>query len=202
MVLGALSTHSTSVRIALRCKRYSVRFARMSLGARGESDTLCMPCSVQRPSQEIPCAQAPRPKPRCRSSSPQARRVKRSRQARDIMDLKAQMTQVLELLSRQQAPVALVEVPALIPLAHAPVPGSPMEAQAELKPQPLMAEEDTLSIAASWGESSFPTEMEEGEELAPSTEAEPSSEFALEASLAPLSSSMLALTRRLGMSLH
>ncbi|MGH0150740.1 UNVERIFIED_CONTAM: hypothetical protein FKN15_041208 [Acipenser sinensis] len=165
----------------------------MSLGARGESDTLCTPCSVQRPLQEIPCAQAPGLKPRSRSPSPQARMVKRSRQARDIMDLKAQMTQVLELLS---APVALVEVPAPIPLAQALVPGSPMEAQAELKPQPLMAEEDTLSIAASWGESSFPTEMEEGEELAPFTEAEPSSEFALEANLAPLSSSMSALTRR------
>ncbi|MGH0147222.1 UNVERIFIED_CONTAM: hypothetical protein FKN15_051392 [Acipenser sinensis] len=37
-----------------------------------------------------------------------------------------------------------------------------------------MAEEDALSIEASWGESSFPTEMEEGGEPELSAEAEPS----------------------------
>ncbi|MGH0147053.1 UNVERIFIED_CONTAM: hypothetical protein FKN15_049239 [Acipenser sinensis] len=39
----------------------------------------------QSPSQEIHCAQAPVPKPRSRSPSPQMRRVKRSRQVRDIV---------------------------------------------------------------------------------------------------------------------
>ncbi|MGH0168949.1 UNVERIFIED_CONTAM: hypothetical protein FKN15_055810 [Acipenser sinensis] len=65
----------------------------------------------QCPSQEIPCAQAPTSTSRNSSLSPQARRVKRSRQTRDIMDFKAQMAQVLELLSRQQVPAAPVEVP-------------------------------------------------------------------------------------------
>ncbi|MGH0151946.1 UNVERIFIED_CONTAM: hypothetical protein FKN15_033225 [Acipenser sinensis] len=140
----------------------------------------------QSPSQEIPYAQAPALTPRSRSPSPQARRVKRSRQARDMMDFKAQMAQAFELLSRQQASAVLVEVPALIPLVPAPVPRSSMGAQAEPEPQPLMVEEDTLSIAASWGESYFPMEMEEGEELSSSSEAEPSSEVASEATLPPL----------------
>ncbi|MGH0129210.1 UNVERIFIED_CONTAM: hypothetical protein FKN15_037834 [Acipenser sinensis] len=56
-----------------------------------------------------------------------------------------------------------------------------------------MEEEGTLSIAASWGEGSFPTEMEEGEEPTLSPEAEPSSEVASEASLPQLSCSMSAL---------
>ncbi|MGH0125947.1 UNVERIFIED_CONTAM: hypothetical protein FKN15_025167 [Acipenser sinensis] len=38
---------------------------------------------------------------RSRSPSPQARRVKRSKQARDIMDLKAQMAKALELLAKR-----------------------------------------------------------------------------------------------------
>ncbi|MGH0166303.1 UNVERIFIED_CONTAM: hypothetical protein FKN15_057004 [Acipenser sinensis] len=72
------------------------------------------------------------------------------------MDLKAQMAQVLELLSRQQEPAAPVEVPAQLPPAPAPVPGTPVGAQAEPESQSLMAEKDTLSIAASWGEDSLP----------------------------------------------
>ncbi|MGH0154760.1 UNVERIFIED_CONTAM: hypothetical protein FKN15_033940 [Acipenser sinensis] len=79
----------------------------------------------QSPLQGIPCTQAQLPSPCSRSPSLQAKRVKRSRKARDTMDLKAQMAQVLELLAE---------------------------------------EEDVLSIAASWGQDSFPTEMEEGEE--------------------------------------
>ncbi|MGH0140399.1 UNVERIFIED_CONTAM: hypothetical protein FKN15_042818 [Acipenser sinensis] len=59
-----------------------------------------------------------------------------------------------------------------------------------------MAEEDTLSLAASWDEDSFPTEMEEEEEPAPSTVAEPSSEIASETSLPQLPSSMPALMVR------
>ncbi|MGH0128517.1 UNVERIFIED_CONTAM: hypothetical protein FKN15_035368 [Acipenser sinensis] len=50
------------------------------------------------------------------------------------------MAQVLELLSWQQAPVALVETP-LLPAPDS-APGSPMETQVEPEPQPLMAEED------------------------------------------------------------
>ncbi|MGH0150254.1 UNVERIFIED_CONTAM: hypothetical protein FKN15_017466 [Acipenser sinensis] len=54
-------------------------------------------------------------------------------------------------------------------------------AQSELESPAQMAEEDdALSIPASWKEDSFPTEMEEGEEPAPSTGAEPSSEVASE----------------------
>ncbi|MGH0131296.1 UNVERIFIED_CONTAM: hypothetical protein FKN15_047047 [Acipenser sinensis] len=57
----------------------------------------------------------------------------------------------------------------------------------------MAEQEDTLSIAASWDEDSFPTEMEEGEEPTLSTEAEPSSEAASEASAPLFSSSMSAL---------
>ncbi|MGH0134960.1 UNVERIFIED_CONTAM: hypothetical protein FKN15_058006 [Acipenser sinensis] len=127
---------------------------------------------------------------------PQTRRVKHSRQVRDTIYLKEQMVHVLELLSRQQAPVARVEVPAPQPPAPALSPGFTMGAQAKLEPQPLMAEEDTLSLAASWDEDSFPTEMEEEEKPVLSTVAEPSSEIALETSLPPLPSSILALIGR------
>ncbi|MGH0147359.1 UNVERIFIED_CONTAM: hypothetical protein FKN15_010687 [Acipenser sinensis] len=126
----------------------------------------------------------------------QARRVKRSRQAKDIIYLKEQMSQVLELLSRQQTPAAPVEVPAPLPPTPTSAPRSPMGAQAEPEPQPLMAEEDTLSLAASWDEDSFPTEMEEEEEPVASTVAEPSSEIASETSLPPFPSSMPALKGR------
>ncbi|MGH0119802.1 UNVERIFIED_CONTAM: hypothetical protein FKN15_000886 [Acipenser sinensis] len=117
------------------------------------------------------------------------RRVKHSKQARDIIYLKEQMAQVLELLSRQQAPAAPVEAQA--PLPHAPdsAPGSPMEAQVESHPQPLMVKEDTLSLAASWNEDSSPTEMEEEEKLPSSTVAE----LCSETSLPPLPSSITAL---------
>ncbi|MGH0138706.1 UNVERIFIED_CONTAM: hypothetical protein FKN15_067067 [Acipenser sinensis] len=97
---------------------------------------------LQSTSQEIPCAQAPVPTPRSCSPSPQMRRVKHSRQTRDIIYLKEQMAQVLDLLSRQQAHTAPVEVPARLPPASASAPVSPMGAQAELELQPLMVEED------------------------------------------------------------
>ncbi|MGH0145931.1 UNVERIFIED_CONTAM: hypothetical protein FKN15_007113 [Acipenser sinensis] len=74
-----------------------------------------------------PHAQAPR----SRSPSPQAIRVKRSNKARDIMDLKAQMAQVLELLSKQS-------------------PAAPQR----------RSQDDTLSIAASWDRASFSSGME------------------------------------------
>ncbi|MGH0126722.1 UNVERIFIED_CONTAM: hypothetical protein FKN15_062891 [Acipenser sinensis] len=100
----------------------------------------------QSPSQEIPCAQDNLTRSCTHSPSPKLRRLKRSKQARDIIYLKEQMAQVLELLSRQQAPVAPVEAQAPISPAPASAPGSPMGAQVELElePQPLMAEEDTI----------------------------------------------------------
>ncbi|MGH0175931.1 UNVERIFIED_CONTAM: hypothetical protein FKN15_003372 [Acipenser sinensis] len=49
------------------------------------------------------------------SPSPQARRVKCSRQARDIMDLKAQMAQVLELLAKQAPAASSFAAPIAIP---------------------------------------------------------------------------------------
>ncbi|MGH0121674.1 UNVERIFIED_CONTAM: hypothetical protein FKN15_064343 [Acipenser sinensis] len=131
----------------------------------------------QSPSQGIPCAQAQPPPSRSHSPSPHmAKRVKCSRQARDIMDQKAQMAQVLELLARQQTPAApAMALPAPIP---EPAPISPRGAQSELESPARMAEkEDAFSIAASWNKDSFPTEMEEGEGPVLSTEAEPSSEW-------------------------
>ncbi|MGH0146747.1 UNVERIFIED_CONTAM: hypothetical protein FKN15_055407 [Acipenser sinensis] len=88
------------------------------------------------------------------------------------------MAQVLELLSRQQAPAAPTEVPASY---------HPHQLQSLALPwQPFIAEEDTLSIEASWGEGSFSTEMEEGEEPAPTTAVEPSLEVASGTSLPQL----------------
>ncbi|MGH0131687.1 UNVERIFIED_CONTAM: hypothetical protein FKN15_032762 [Acipenser sinensis] len=49
----------------------------------------------QSPSQEIPCAQAPVPRPPSRSPSPQARRVKWLKEARDIIYLKEPMRRSL-----------------------------------------------------------------------------------------------------------
>ncbi|MGH0168983.1 UNVERIFIED_CONTAM: hypothetical protein FKN15_055776 [Acipenser sinensis] len=66
--------------------------------------------------------QTPRP-PRSCSPSPQERRVKNLKQARDIMDLKAQSAQVLELLLKQ-AHAAPAAVPAPI-LPQLPYPLSP-----------------------------------------------------------------------------
>ncbi|MGH0157316.1 UNVERIFIED_CONTAM: hypothetical protein FKN15_033108 [Acipenser sinensis] len=60
----------------------------------------------QDPMLDIPNAQATR----SHSPSPRARRVKRSKQARDIMDFNAQMAQVLELLAKQ-APAAQAQAP-------------------------------------------------------------------------------------------
>ncbi|MGH0127229.1 UNVERIFIED_CONTAM: hypothetical protein FKN15_074924 [Acipenser sinensis] len=91
----------------------------------------------QSPSQEIPCAQAPVMRRHSRYPYPQ----------------------VLEPLSREQVPVALIE--AQLPPAPESAPGSPMEVQVEPELQPLMAEEDTLSLAVSWDEDSFTMEVEE-----------------------------------------
>ncbi|MGH0151195.1 UNVERIFIED_CONTAM: hypothetical protein FKN15_031121 [Acipenser sinensis] len=62
--------------------------------------------------------------------SAQVRRVKCSEQVRDIIYLKEQMAQVLELLSRQQAPAAPVEAQAPLPPAPDSAPGSLVEAGA------------------------------------------------------------------------
>ncbi|MGH0170156.1 UNVERIFIED_CONTAM: hypothetical protein FKN15_058471 [Acipenser sinensis] len=85
----------------------------------------------QDPLLDISDAQAAR----SRSTSPQA---KRSKQARDIMDLKAQMVQVLELLAKQ---------------------GGWEEAS-------QLAQEDTFSIPASGEGASFSSDMQVGETTA------------------------------------
>ncbi|MGH0142230.1 UNVERIFIED_CONTAM: hypothetical protein FKN15_019870 [Acipenser sinensis] len=76
---------------------------------------------------------------------------------------------IRHLLTLALCPDAKIQAPAPLPPAQDSAPGSPMEAQVEPEPQPLMAEEDTLSLAATWDEDSFPTEMEEEEDPAPST---------------------------------
>ncbi|MGH0147378.1 UNVERIFIED_CONTAM: hypothetical protein FKN15_010303 [Acipenser sinensis] len=68
--------------------------------------------------------------------------------------------------------------------------------QGEREESSQLTEEDALSIAASWGETAFPIEMEVGGEPELSAEAEPSSEVASEASVPPLSSSTSALMGR------
>ncbi|MGH0131201.1 UNVERIFIED_CONTAM: hypothetical protein FKN15_002994 [Acipenser sinensis] len=87
------------------------------------------------------------------------------------------------------------QVPATLPPTPDSAPGSPMEVQVEPEPQPLVAEKDTICLAASCHEDSS-TEMEEEKEHAPSTVAELGSEIASETSLPPLPSSMLALMGR------
>ncbi|MGH0126984.1 UNVERIFIED_CONTAM: hypothetical protein FKN15_012297 [Acipenser sinensis] len=72
------------------------------------------------------------------------------------MDFKAQMAQVLELLTRQQVPAAPAAAPA--PPLPAPIsaPVSPKGAQCERAAPSPMEEKEALSIAASWGEGSSP----------------------------------------------
>ncbi|MBN3282029.1 IF5A1 factor, partial [Polyodon spathula] len=120
--------------------------------------------------------------PRGHSPSLQAGWVKRSKQARGLMGLKAQMAQILELLIRQQALVASVAALAL-PLPTLLYPPSPWGDQGEWEASSQIAEEI-----------SFPTQMEEGEEPELSAEAEPSSEVASEASVPPFSRSISELT--------
>ncbi|MGH0172261.1 UNVERIFIED_CONTAM: hypothetical protein FKN15_062453 [Acipenser sinensis] len=92
------------------------------------------------------------------TATPSPPRLKRLKQARDIIYLKEQMTQVLELLSRQQVPAVPIQGPG--PLLPAPAPATEPPTGAQAESQPLMAEEDT----ASWDDS-FSTEMEgEGEQ--------------------------------------
>ncbi|MGH0170767.1 UNVERIFIED_CONTAM: hypothetical protein FKN15_003977 [Acipenser sinensis] len=92
----------------------------------------------QDPLLDIPDAQAS-----CSRSPSPLTRVKHSRLARDIMDLKAQLAQVLELLAKQ-APAALAAVPALLQ-PQLPYPPSPRGVQDGWEE----AQEDTLYIAAS-----------------------------------------------------
>ncbi|MGH0160144.1 UNVERIFIED_CONTAM: hypothetical protein FKN15_058588 [Acipenser sinensis] len=136
---------------------------------------------------DIPNAQATH----SRSPSSQARWVKRSKQERDIMDLKAQIGHVLELLAKQ-APAA--QAPVQAPLQpQLPYPPSPKGVQGGWEGLPQVGQEDTLSIAASGDEASFSSEMQVGETLA---EEELGSESASEASTTPLSSSVSALSCR------
>ncbi|MGH0119252.1 UNVERIFIED_CONTAM: hypothetical protein FKN15_029621 [Acipenser sinensis] len=122
-----------------------------------------------------------------RSPSLQARRVKRSKQARDILDLKAQMAQVLELLAKQ---ALATQAPFQPQLPYTP---SPRGVQGGWEKASQLAQEDTLSIAASGEGASFSSDMQVGE--APAEE-EPGFEVASEASPLPLSSSVSALMGR------
>ncbi|MGH0153394.1 UNVERIFIED_CONTAM: hypothetical protein FKN15_032005 [Acipenser sinensis] len=122
---------------------------------------------------------------RNRSPSPATKWVKRSKQARDIMDLKAQMAQVLELLSKQ----ATASAPAQALLQpQAPYPPSLQGAQGGWEGLPQLAQEDALSIAAS-----FSSDMQVGDTL---TEEEPGSECVSKANSTPLPSSVSALMER------
>ncbi|MGH0162913.1 UNVERIFIED_CONTAM: hypothetical protein FKN15_043838 [Acipenser sinensis] len=121
---------------------------------------------------EIPSAQ--------RNRSPAPKRVKRSKQARDIINLKAQMAQVLDLLSKQAAASAPVQPP-LQPQAS-----SPQERQGWGSP-PQLTQENALSIAASGDAASLSFDMQVGD--TPSGE-DPSSKYVSEASSTPLPSSV------------
>ncbi|MGH0152717.1 UNVERIFIED_CONTAM: hypothetical protein FKN15_023201 [Acipenser sinensis] len=106
------------------------------------------------------------------------------------MDLKAQMAQVLELLSKQ----ATASAPAQATLQpQAPYLPSLQGAQGGWEGSPQLAQEDALSIAASGEAASFSADMQVGDTL---TEEEPSSECVSEANSAPLPSSVLALMER------
>ncbi|MBN3285218.1 PI4KB kinase, partial [Polyodon spathula] len=69
---------------------------------------------------QTPCAQASVSTRSC-SPLPPARQVKKSRQARVIMDMKTQISRIMELLERQQAPLA----PAAGPRVAPPSPSAP-----------------------------------------------------------------------------
>ncbi|MGH0191967.1 UNVERIFIED_CONTAM: hypothetical protein FKN15_077225 [Acipenser sinensis] len=134
------------------------------------------------PVLDIPDAQASR----SHSPSPQARRVKCSRQARDIMDLKAQMAQVLELLAKQAtASQAAVPAPLQPQLPYTP---SPRGDQSGWDEAYQLVQEDTLSVEASGEGASFSSDMQVGGELEPPAEEEPGFEVASDASAPPLSS--------------
>ncbi|MGH0165627.1 UNVERIFIED_CONTAM: hypothetical protein FKN15_074356 [Acipenser sinensis] len=105
MVLGALGAYGTRCSVHGvwgQCTHSPVAKPSVALGA----PVPPLHQLSQRPLQSIPCAQAQLPTPRSHSPPLQVKRVKRSRQERDIMDLKAQMAQVQELLVWQQTPAA------------------------------------------------------------------------------------------------
>ncbi|MGH0118077.1 UNVERIFIED_CONTAM: hypothetical protein FKN15_052082 [Acipenser sinensis] len=131
----------------------SVSSAAGPLAALGAPDVLS-----QDSLPDIPNVQAAR----CCSLSPQARWVKLAKQARDIMDLKAQMAQVLELLTKQ-APAAQAPVQALLQ-PQLPYPSRPPKGvQGGWGGSPQLAQEDTLSIAASGDGASFSSNMQSRE---------------------------------------
>ncbi|MGH0118247.1 UNVERIFIED_CONTAM: hypothetical protein FKN15_057481 [Acipenser sinensis] len=106
------------------------------------------------------------------------------------MDLKAQMAQVLELLSKQ----ATASAPAQATLQpQAPYLPSLQGAQGGWEGSPQLAQEDALSIATSDEAASFSSDMQVGDTL---TEEEPSSECVSEANSAVLPSSVSALMER------
>ncbi|MGH0191172.1 UNVERIFIED_CONTAM: hypothetical protein FKN15_058023 [Acipenser sinensis] len=102
--------------------------ARSTSSMAGMSETLGAPEPLLHDLSQDPLLDMPDAQASCsRSPSLQAIRVKRSRQARDIMDLNTQMAQVLELLTKQ-ATAAPTAVPA--PLQpQLPYPSSPRGVQ-------------------------------------------------------------------------
>ncbi|MGH0161325.1 UNVERIFIED_CONTAM: hypothetical protein FKN15_062959 [Acipenser sinensis] len=87
------------------------------------------------------------------------RRVKCSKQTRDIMDLKAQMTQVLELLAKQ-APAAPAAVSTLLQ-PQLPYPPSPRRDHGGWDEASQLVQEDMLSIAAFGDGASFSSDMQQ-----------------------------------------
>ncbi|MGH0178821.1 UNVERIFIED_CONTAM: hypothetical protein FKN15_003706 [Acipenser sinensis] len=105
----------------------------------------------------------------------------------------------LDVQSPSAEPSAALRAPSpLLQLSQSPsqdIPYSSGSCDEILQSLPLPPGEkgEVLKAAASWDEDSFPTEVEEEKEPAPSTEEEISSEIASETSLPPLPSSMPAL---------
>ncbi|MGH0153868.1 UNVERIFIED_CONTAM: hypothetical protein FKN15_025692 [Acipenser sinensis] len=125
------------------------------------------------------------------SPSLQARRVKCSKQSREILNIKAQMAQVLELLAKQ-APAA--QAPVQDPLQpQLPYPPSPRGVQGGWEEASQLVQENTFSIAASGEGASFSSDMQVDETPA---EEEPGFKAASEATAPPLSCSISALMGR------
>ncbi|MGH0147579.1 UNVERIFIED_CONTAM: hypothetical protein FKN15_010872 [Acipenser sinensis] len=175
IICKAFQPRMKEVRLERARKESSASYAAGSSAALGSPDAVPLDSPLSKPNAQRNCSQ-----------SPAAKRVKRSKQARGIMDLKAQMAQVLELLSKQATAAAPVQTP-LQPQV------SPLPAQGGWEGAPQLAQEDALSIAASGDAASLSSDMQVGDTL---TEEEPGSECVSEANSTPLSSSVSALMER------
>ncbi|MGH0120122.1 UNVERIFIED_CONTAM: hypothetical protein FKN15_063343 [Acipenser sinensis] len=89
-ICKALQPRMKEARLERARKESSASYAAGSSAALGSPDTVPLDSPLSLPNVQ-----------RNRSPSPAVKQVKRSKQARDIMDLKAQMAQVLELLSNR-----------------------------------------------------------------------------------------------------